>query len=145
MEVLASMGTDLTSVTAFLDFLVADVNKGKVSRFFLSQWRILKRGMGKWKIKTKPNLWNKLIIGLFDADVNECNTGEFNCGTGKVCVNTLGSYTCVCPKGTTGPECTISKWQELIEPRARPRVNGEFNLYSIICSEHLLLLSGRFH
>ena len=39
MEVLASMGTDPTSATAFLDFLVTDVNKGKVSRFFLSQWK----------------------------------------------------------------------------------------------------------
>ena len=47
MEVLALMGTDPTFVTAFLDFLVTDVNKGKVSRFFLSQWRLLKRGMGK--------------------------------------------------------------------------------------------------
>lgn len=47
MEALASMGIDPTPVTAFLDFLVTDVNKGKVCGFFLSQRWLLKQRMGK--------------------------------------------------------------------------------------------------
>ena len=46
---------------------------------------------------------------LFVADVNECLTGQAVCGAGKKCVNTLGSYACVCAVGTTGPECSISE------------------------------------
>lgn len=46
---------------------------------------------------------------LFVADVNECQTGQAVCGAGEECINKLGSYDCVCPVGTTGPECSISE------------------------------------
>ena len=46
---------------------------------------------------------------LFVADVNECQTGQAVCGAGEKCINKLGSYDCVCPVGTTGPECSISE------------------------------------
>ena len=51
-------------------------------------------------------LYKKL---LFVADVNECQTGQAVCGAGEECINKLGSYDCVCPVGTTGPECSISE------------------------------------
>ncbi|KAJ7351719.1 Neurogenic locus notch protein 3 [Desmophyllum pertusum] len=40
--------------------------------------------------------------------INECETGQFICQAGHVCLNTLGSYSCVCPKGFTGPECATN-------------------------------------
>uniref|UniRef100_H3ANH7 EGF containing fibulin extracellular matrix protein 1 n=1 Tax=Latimeria chalumnae TaxID=7897 RepID=H3ANH7_LATCH len=32
-------------------------------------------------------------------DINECTTGNHNCGPDQICFNTRGSYSCECPKG----------------------------------------------
>lgn len=37
------------------------------------------------------------------ADVDECSVGDNVCGSSdRQCVNTVGSFTCECGKGTTG-------------------------------------------
>ena len=60
-------------------------------------------GLGLRQIKS-------LQIWLSVLDLNECDiTGRAICGAGERCVNTFGSYACACPKGKTGPECTIGK------------------------------------
>ena len=53
MEVLASMGIDPTPVTAFPDFLVTDVNKGKVCGFFSVSTVVTKTENGKMKNKNQ--------------------------------------------------------------------------------------------
>lgn len=39
-----------------------------------------------------------------DIDINECEKNP--CQDGVQCINTLGSYTCDCPSGVSGPRCT---------------------------------------
>ena len=33
------------------------------------------------------------------SDVNECNDGKHNCKSNQMCMNTYGSFYCVCPRG----------------------------------------------
>lgn len=48
------------------------------------------------------------------ADIDECVLGIGICGTNGVCMDTFGSYTCVCDPGYTGngTEC-VSKCQHM--------------------------------
>ena len=41
------------------------------------------------------------------ADIDECETGDYRCGHYTVCVNTVGSYNCICLEGfaARGAEC----------------------------------------
>jgi hypothetical protein len=41
-------------------------------------------------------------------DINECEVGTDNCGTEASCVNTIGSFNCICSFGYTGDgmKCT---------------------------------------
>ena len=41
----------------------------------------------------------KLICGCVVADIDECSIGADNCGVTAQCVNTLGSFDCVCRAG----------------------------------------------
>lgn len=41
-----------------------------------------------------------------NIDINECARGTANCGQGALCINTPGSFNCVCPLGTTGSGTT---------------------------------------
>ena len=42
-----------------------------------------------------------------DQDINECVVNPVVCGLSKLCVNTEGSYECVCPEGfhSVGEKC----------------------------------------
>ena len=47
---------------------------------------------------------NDLSTGFFGNgnicnDLDECSDGTNNCDASKICLNTRGSYECVCPKG----------------------------------------------
>ena len=46
-------------------------------------------------------------FSVLSSDVNECE--RFPCGNGAQCINTVGSYYCICPTGFTGVECRIGK------------------------------------
>ena len=50
----------------------------------------------------------ELIIKCCSTDKNECNTGSYECDVNADCVNTAGSYTCVCKQGYTGDGKTCS-------------------------------------
>ena len=44
-----------------------------------------------------------MLIGIcFCADINECAVGLVNCHRDADCINTEGSYTCVCHSGLAG-------------------------------------------
>lgn len=80
--------------------------------------------------------------GLVCVDVDECTTpGVHNCSANSSCVNTLGSYTCVCPDGfllTPGLGCTdVDECAEQGHSRCHALatcVNVEGN-YSCVCPE----------
>lgn len=46
------------------------------------------------------------------SDVNECSSGTHDCTGIAVCVNTVGSYSCECPAGYSGPDPTCEDINE---------------------------------
>ena len=40
------------------------------------------------------------------TDLDECSFGQYNCPQNTDCVNTIGSYSCVCSNGFNGPSCS---------------------------------------
>lgn len=46
------------------------------------------------------------------ADIDECKTDDGECGAHAVCVNTVGSYNCVCIQGFVpgDNECEGKSW-----------------------------------
>ena len=38
-----------------------------------------------------------LFPWYFPTDKDECLTDEHNCNSAEACVNTIGSFTCICP------------------------------------------------
>ncbi len=47
------------------------------------------------------------------SDINECSVGTYSCPTTTVCMNTVGSYSCVC---TTGYELRNNNCEGLSFP-----------------------------
>ena len=41
------------------------------------------------------------FLDMFLIDIDECSTGSV-CGSGGICLNNEGSYTCICTRGYTG-------------------------------------------
>ena len=39
---------------------------------------------------------------IIPIDINECSDGSSNCTTDSTCLNTQGSYSCICPEGYSG-------------------------------------------
>ena len=39
---------------------------------------------------------------IFSADIDECEEGLHNCHEWATCINTIGSYKCMCNPGSTG-------------------------------------------
>lgn len=62
-------------------------------------------------------------------DYNECDPAEgihdIDCGTGAICINTMGSYSCQCDTGYTGtaPQCTGEVTKMAIFVRVKLRLN----------------------
>ena len=47
------------------------------------------------------------------ADLDECNTNTHNCDVNADCVNTVGSYSCMCKAGYTGDGQTCNGKKQL--------------------------------
>ena len=47
------------------------------------------------------------IPSLLFSDIGECMAGSDSCMNGATCINTVGSYTCLCDVGWTGNVCDI--------------------------------------
>ena len=56
----------------------------------------------------------------FLKDIDECNTGDVNCGKTGKCENIPGSFTCVCNPGFTGPKCSQGKHQFWFDSKTTP-------------------------
>ena len=52
----------------------------------------------------------KLMIpsSLLLLDLDECSLGTHNCDSNAACTNTVGSFTCACNVGYTGPGTTCT-------------------------------------
>jgi len=48
-------------------------------------------------------------IPLIVSDINECTEQLDQCADGSTCLNTAGSYTCICTSGWTGSLCNIGQ------------------------------------
>ena len=49
--------------------------------------------------------YNISYITKYVTEINECTDGSHGCLNGATCLNTAGSYTCLCPTGYTGDMC----------------------------------------
>ena len=49
--------------------------------------------------------WYNIILSLF-TDVNECEIGCDNCDQNADCINTIGSFSCMCQSGFVGDGIT---------------------------------------
>ena len=49
-----------------------------------------------------------IAIGVCLKDVDECATSSRACASDRQCVDTVGSFRCICPEGTfeNGTNCT---------------------------------------
>ncbi|XP_041378711.1 protein NEL-like, partial [Gigantopelta aegis] len=43
---------------------------------------------------------------FLNIDKNECVTGDHSCSESQNCINTIGSFHCVCKEGYTGSNCS---------------------------------------
>ena len=56
----------------------------------------------------------ELDILLLVADIDECATGAYTCGSNAYCSNNVGSYDCFCDSGYTGNGYTGCSGEKLI-------------------------------
>ena len=47
-----------------------------------------------------------MLVFVPVLDINECDEGAHDCNGNSECLNTDGSYECVCKKGYVGIQCT---------------------------------------
>ena len=52
-----------------------------------------------------------MVVFLTFPDINDCNPDP--CENGGTCVDGVDSFTCVCPAGYEGNNCSISKCRSL--------------------------------
>lgn len=69
-----------------------------VSNFYVSLWSMV--STSTWS--PKLDLWS-LEGTLCNDDIDECLHSP--CSSGSTCLNTDGSYECICLEGRTGPLC----------------------------------------
>ena len=50
---------------------------------------------------TRSDYQSVIIIPII-IDIDECSDGSSNCTTDSTCLNTQGSYSCICPEGYSG-------------------------------------------
>lgn len=110
---------------------------------------------------------NRFIVKISFSDIDECRTIPDLCKNG-LCINTLGSYRCVCNKGykadKTGTQC-VGKYSTSLVHREKNIISNEIYIFisnfrykrvrvntkavQVQLSEHgrkfHLFLSGRFH
>ena len=55
-----------------------------------------------FSLKTLADFVVPLRLFVWFSDINECTMGTADCVNGATCVNTDGSFTCMCPTGFSG-------------------------------------------
>ena len=59
------------------------------------------------------------VIDLFQSsDLDECNTNQDACGSKASCINTVGSYTCLCDSSYQGGSFECCKYDTYINEKA---------------------------
>ena len=82
-------------------------------------------------ISFRVNLHILFYIVFYFTDIDECVLGH-NCENGATCINVIGTYTCICPAGYTGPFC----FADVNECLHNPCLNGGTcinNFGSFVC------------
>ena len=66
-------------------------------------------------LKSIVGLMCRATILCLDTDIHECNRGLDDCNMNATCVNTVGSYDCMCNTGFTGNGFTCTGMQTQIQ------------------------------
>ena len=69
----------------------------------------------------------RLVFIYSTIDVDECAVGASDCGANADCVNSEGSYNCICKPGFTGNETFCSGKYTGYRATARPGTRSKFH------------------
>ena len=58
------------------------------------------------QLHTKSSLYLIKLNNNFTLDLDECSLQLHNCSSNSQCINTMGSFSCICKSGYTGVNCT---------------------------------------
>ena len=71
------------------------------------------------QVMRRINVWCRYEGPQCDMDINECVRGTHNCAGNSTCINTEGSFNCICWRGFIGQSihlCSCTLPQQLCIP-----------------------------